>query len=335
VLPIAVDGMGGDHAPHSAVAGAVLAAEAGLPIVLVGDPDALSRAASDAGQTLEGIDVVAASEVIAMDEDPGFGVRRKKDASMVRAAELVRDGHASAMVGAGNTGATMASALLRMGRLRGIKRPAIAALIPEASGARHSVLLDAGANADCTPQLLAQFARMGAVYARVRLGIAEPTVGVLNIGEEAGKGNSLVRETVELLSDTRWQSEVWAIFAGNAEGGDIMTTQVDVIVTDGFTGNVALKSMEGACASISTAAKALLEAAGVDWSADAGLSALWRRLDPDENGGAVLLGVDGVCVICHGASEPRGILGAIQVASELVELGIVGAISAAMAPEDV
>src|SRR5436190_5878196 len=237
MLPIAVDGMGGDRAPAEIVAGAVQAAnELGVPVALVGDPDVL------AGFDTGGLEIVAARETIAMDEDAA-AVRRKKDSSLVRAAEAVRDGRASAMVSAGNTGATMASALLRMGRLRGVARPAIATLIPipDVPGATPTVLLDGGANAECTPAMLVQFAQMGAAFATRRFGIAEPRVGLLSIGEEATKGTPLVKETHPLLA----APGVGVRFIGNVEGRDIMTDGVDVVVTDGFTGNVVLKTLEG------------------------------------------------------------------------------------------
>ena len=181
MLPIAVDAMGGDNAPSEIVAGARLAADEGTPVLLVGRPDEMG----DTG----GLPVIEASEVIAMDAEPGSSVRRMKDSSLVRAAEAVRDGAASAMVSAGNTGATMASALLRMGRIRGVSRPAIATLLP-APGTTPTVLLDAGANSECNPEWLVQFGQMGAVFATDRLGIAEPRVALLSIGEEAGKGAS-------------------------------------------------------------------------------------------------------------------------------------------------
>src|SRR5437016_2103389 len=210
MLPIAVDAMGGDNAPKEIVAGARQAAEElEVPVVLVGQPEAIG----DTG----GLEVIAASEVIGMRDDPAQGVRRKKDSSLVRAAEAVRDGAASAMVSAGNTGATMGAALLRMGRVKGVQRPAIATPIP-VPGTTPTVLLDAGANAECTPQYLVQFAQMGAVFASERYGIAEPRVGLLSIGEEDTKGTPLVKETHALL-----QAGVGVRFVGNVEGRDIMT----------------------------------------------------------------------------------------------------------------
>src|SRR5438445_9657096 len=206
MLPIAVDAMGGDKAPGEIVAGARQAAdELGVPVVLVGQPEAIG----DAG----GLEVIPASEVIGMHDDPAQGVRRKKDSSLVRAAEAVRDGRASAMVSAGNTGATMASALLRMGRLSGVQRPAIATPIP-VPGTTPTVLLDAGANAECTPAYLVQFAQLGAAFATARYGIKEPKVALLSIGEEETKGTSLVKEAHALLAGSGLR------FVGNVEGRD-------------------------------------------------------------------------------------------------------------------
>ncbi|MER3453161.1 MAG: phosphate--acyl-ACP acyltransferase, partial [Acidimicrobiia bacterium] len=185
-----------------------------------------------------GLEVVPASEVIAMDEDPAVGVRRKKDASLVRCAELVRDGKADAMLSAGNTGAAMVAALLRMGRLRGVARPAIATPIP-VPDSTPTVLIDAGANAECTPQYLVQFAQMGSVFAAARYGIASPRVGLLSIGEEPSKGTPLVKEAHKALR------AAGVNFVGNVEGRDVMTDAVDVVVTDGFTGNIVLKTLEG------------------------------------------------------------------------------------------
>ena len=232
MLPIAVDAMGGDHAPDVVLAGVRRAVDDGIPVLLVGPPDL----AHDSD-----IELIGASELIAMDEEPGAAVRSKKDSTLVRAAEAVRDGRASAMVSAGNTGATMAAALLRMGRIKGVKRPAIATPIPVPGGASPTVLLDAGANAEVQPDWLVQFAQMGSVYARTRFQIAEPRVGLLSIGEEPGKGDSLRKEAYPLLS------AAGAInFIGNIEGRDVMSDTVDVAVTDGFTGNVTLKTLEGA-----------------------------------------------------------------------------------------
>ncbi len=307
MLPIALDAMGGDHAPDEIIAGARLAADEGIPVALVG-PSTLDRG---------DFELIEASEVIEMDDDPAQGVRRKKDSTLVRAAEAVRDGKASAMVSAGNTGAAMASALLRIGRIKGVNRPAIATPIP-VPGTLPTVLLDAGANSEVQPEWLVQFAQMGSVYARHRFDIDSPRIGLLSIGEEPGKGDTLRKETFELLNVASGIN-----FIGNVEGRDVMTDDVDVIVTDGFTGNVVLKTLEGGMRAI---VKALFDAFGADPANQAHAEALmpsllplYQALDPDTYGGAVLLGVDGVCIISHGSSGATAINNALHVARDMVE----------------
>lgn len=329
MLPIAVDAMGGDHAPDAIVAGARAAAESGTPVILVGPADLAARV--DIGD----LPMIVASEVIDMDEDGGKAVRRKKDSTLVRAAEAVRDGEASAMISAGNTGATMASALLRMGRIKGVKRPAIATIIPVPDGA-PTVLLDAGANAEVQAELLVQFAQMGSVFSRHRFGLDSPRIGLLSIGEEPGKGDSLRKEAYPLLVEAATGGAL--NFIGNVEGRDVMSDTADVIVTDGFTGNVVLKTLEGG---LKTIVSALLAAFGSDESykphADALMPALlplYEMLDPETYGGAMLLGVDGVCIISHGSSSERAIVNAISVAREMVEADVVGEITAAIRPVD-
>jgi glycerol-3-phosphate acyltransferase PlsX len=325
MLPIAVDAMGGDNAPGAIVAGARRAVdELGIPVVLVGR-------SADLGDT-GGLEVIEASEVIAMDADPGSSVRKMKDSSLVRAAEAVRDGRASAMVSAGNTGATMASALVRMGRIKGVQRPAIATPIPVPGADTPTVLLDAGANSECNADWLVQFAQMGAVFAKQRFGIASPRVGLLSIGEESTKGNPLVKETHKLLAEGSWIGETGAQFIGNVEGRDIMTDDVDVVVTDGFTGNVALKTLEGSLKSI---INSLLAAFDSSDEARAAAAALWPSLmplydslDPENTGGAMLLGVDGVCIISHGSSSDRAMVNAVRVAADMVNANVVGHIAA-------
>lgn len=321
MLPIALDALGGDRAPGEILAGARRAVELGIPVVLVGPADLADRG---------DLPLIEASEVIAMDEDAAHGVRRKKDSTLVRAAEAVRDGKASAMVSAGNTGATMASALLRMGRIKGVNRPAIATAIP-VPGSTPTILLDAGANAEVQAEWLVQFAQMGSVYARHRFGIAAPRVGLLSIGEEATKGTPLVKETHALLLDTPGID-----FIGNVEGRDVMTDNVDVVVTDGFTGNVVLKTLEGGLKAVISA---LLSAFGstpeYQEHANALMPALlplYEMMDPETYGGAMLLGVDGVCIISHGSSSAKAIVNALKVAHELVEADVVGQLRAAVAP---
>lgn len=319
MLPIAVDAMGGDRAPGEIVAGAHQAADAGIPILLVG-PEGLEGAGE--------LPVFVASEVIEMDDDPAQSVRKKRDSTLVRAAEAVRDGKASAMISAGNTGATMASALLRFGRITGVARPAIATPIP-VPGGTPTVLLDAGANAEVQAEWLVQFAVMGSVYATQRFGVENPRVGLLSIGEEPGKGDTLRKEAFELLSAAPYIN-----FIGNVEGRDLMTDDVDVVVTDGFTGNVVLKTLEGA---LKTVIGALFEAfAQPDYKEAAkslmpALLPLYDTFDPDSTGGAILLGVDGVCIISHGSSSARAMLNGIKVAKEMVDTDMVGAIRTAIA----
>ncbi len=327
--PVAVDAMGGDRAPGEIVAGARTAAEGGIPVLLVGRPDDI--AASGAGD----LEVLACTEVIEMHDDPGRAIRGKKDASVLRAAEAVRDGAASAMVSAGNTGAAMASALLRMGRIRGVHRPAIATPIP-VPRSRPTVLLDAGANAECQASWLVQFAQMGAVYARARYGVDEPRVGLLSVGEEATKGSGLVKEAHALLADPAWSRGSGGKFVGNVEGRDVMSDDVEVVVTDGFTGNVVLKTLEGGMRFIE---RALLEAMTATEELRAAFEVLWpavlplvTELDPDSYGGAMLLGVDGVCIISHGSSSANAVVNALGVAREMVEADLVAALASAVKP---
>ena len=316
--PIAVDAMGGDKAPAEILAGARAAAAEGIPVLLVG-PESLP----DRGD----LELLVATEVIAMDEDPAGAVKRKKDSTLVRCAEAVRDGQASAMISAGNTGATMASALLRMGRAEGVKRPAIATPIP-VPGSTPTILLDAGANAEVEVGWLGQFAVMGSVFANARYGIESPRVGLLSIGEEPGKGDTLRKEAYELLSQLQGIN-----FIGNVEGRDIMTPDVDVVVTDGFTGNVALKSLEGAMKTIVKSLFAAIGAPQYKEHADALMPAfleLCAAFDPDSTGGAMLLGLNGVCIISHGSSSARAMHNGIRVARDMVEGDIVGRVRTAI-----
>ena len=331
LLPLAVDAMGGDKAPAEIVAGAIRAVEElGVPIALVGRPEEIGVPGP--------CSVLPASEVIAMDADAGKSVRTMKDSSLVRAAEAVRDGKARAMISAGNTGATMASALLRMGRVKGVARPAIATPIPVPGADTPTILLDAGANAECQAEWLVQFAQMGAVYATSRYGIEAPRVGLLSIGEEPTKGNPLVKETHALLADGAWTAGTGARFIGNVEGRDVMTDDVDVVVTDGFTGNVTLKALEGGMRSL---VNALLAAFDADDEARAAaatllpaLGPLYSRLDPENTGGAMLLGVDGICIISHGSSSATAMVNACRVADEMDRGGVVGRIAEVIRPSD-
>lgn len=323
MLPIAVDALGGDGAPAAIVEGAAEAARLGIPLLLVGDPDRIGDA--------QGLEVVACREVIGMHEDGARAVRRKKDSSLVVAAELVRDGRASAMLSAGNTGATVTAALLRMGRLAGVNRPAIATPIP-VPGSTPTVLLDAGANSSVQPQWLVQFAQMGSAYARARYGIDKPKVGLLNIGEEPSKGTELTKEAYGLL-----QEAPRIDFVGNVEGRDLLSDEVDVVVTDGFTGNIALKTLEGGMRFLREAVFAVMssseEAVAASRTLLPLLLPLAAELDPDSHGGAMTLGLNGVCIISHGSSSPGAIVNAVKVARDMVDQDLVGRLREAVAPE--
>ena len=318
MLPVAVDALGGDKAPAEIVEGAKQAVAAGIPVLLVGPADLADRG---------DLPLHVATEFIDMHEDPASSVRNKKDSTLVVSADLVRDGLASAMISAGNTGATMASALLRMGRIKGVKRPAIATPIP-VPGSTPTVMLDAGANAEVEAEWMTQFAVMGSVYANARYGIERPRVGLLSIGEEPGKGDTLRKKSFELLSAMDNIN-----FIGNVEGRDIMTPDVDVVVTDGFTGNVALKTLEGTMRTIVKELFASIGQPQYKEHADALMPALldlYSKFDPDSTGGAILLGVDGVCIISHGSSSARAMLNGIKVAKDMVECDMVGLIANAL-----
>jgi glycerol-3-phosphate acyltransferase PlsX len=329
-MRIAVDAMGGDVGPPVTVEGAVAAAQEGLAeIVLVGDKASVERELTRQGAAKLPITVRHASQVIAMDEPPSHALRRKRDSSMRVAAELVRDGEAAAFISAGNTGAAMAIAMFTMGVLPGVDRPAIAVPLPNLKG--RTILLDVGANVDPKPRHLVQYAIMGHVYARDILGIVRPRVGLLSVGQEEGKGNELVREVFKTLEGMPLN------FAGNVEGRDLYNGSVDVVVTDGFTGNVALKISESLADMIVHLIREELTRGSM-----AKLGALlvrpafrrfWKRVDYNELGGAPLLGINGVCIISHGASPPRAVKNAIRVAAEWVRTDVNAHIRAALAGE--
>jgi phosphate acyltransferase len=310
VIRIAVDAMGGDRGPEDIVAGALAAASDAVAPIIVGP----------SGFDTGGLELLDAAQVIAMDEKPTEAVRAKPDSSLVTACRAVGEGKADAVVSAGNTGAMLAACLLELRRLPGVRRPAIAVMIPAREG--PSVLLDAGANAEARPEDLLQFAHMGTVFAEDVLGVRNPKVRLLSIGEEAEKGNQLTRDAHELLaaSDLR--------FAGNTEGRDLLVKAGEVVVTDGFTGNITLKLLEGTI-------KAVLEGFREEITATSrgklgGLlirpaaRRLRERLDPDTYGGAYLLGLRGLAVIAHGNSSRRAIENAVRLAARGVERDIVG-----------
>jgi glycerol-3-phosphate acyltransferase PlsX len=317
---IALDAMGGDRAPAEIVAGGLrAAAELDVDMLLVGQPDAIAAHLPD-GAAPAGVEVLAASEVIAMDDEPAAAVRTKKDSSLVRCAKAVNDGQAQAMVGAGNTGATMASALLGMGRIRGVHRPAIAVPLPVFGAENRSQLLvDGGATIDPQPAWLVEWAVLARAYARVRLGVDEPTVALLSNGEEEGKGDALRKAAAPLLSEVKG-------WVGNVEGRDLLRLSADVILTDGFTGNVALKTVEGALAGLAGLVFGVLDEPAFASVADALKLRMLEAatpLLPDSTGGALLLGVNGVCIISHGASSATAIVNAVRVARDCVEANVI------------
>ena len=323
---VALDLLGGDAAPEVVVDGAVLVAEHSpdVELVLVGpveQAEALLAARGAAGR----FRLVQASQVVGMHEDPARGVRAKRDATVRVCARLVRDGEADAMVSIGSTGAALAAALFTLGRLRGVTRPALAAVVPSAAG--PLVLLDVGATTEATPRLLAQYALAGAALATVRLGIAAPRVGLLSVGEEPGKGDELRKQAHAALAGLPVD------FVGNVEGSDVPHGgRADVVVTDGFTGNVLAKGLEGAATMVTDVLRAALTSApGPEGAALLPvLTQATGHMSPEELGGAVLLGVKGVVVVGHGASTPRGVQSCVRVAVQAAREGLVPRIGAAL-----
>jgi glycerol-3-phosphate acyltransferase PlsX len=316
-MRIAVDAMGGDFAPREIVAGAVRAARELTQItdlILVGDEAAVRAELAKHGPTPSSIRILHASQVVGMDESPASAVRRKKDSSIARSVELVKNGEADALFSAGSTGAAVASCQLKLRTLEGIDRPAIAAVFP--SPTKPFLLIDAGATPDCTPRILRQFAVMGAIYSREILGVANPRVGLMSIGEEDAKGNETTKETFGLLESSPLN------FAGNIEGHDLFEGEIDVVVCDGFVGNVILKTSESVGHAISTWIKQeftrnpvrilgalLLRGA---------LKAFKRKINPEAYGGAPLLGVNGICIIGHGSSSAFAVFNGLRAAADAV-----------------
>ena len=329
MVTIALDAMGGDHFPRPEVEGALQAAKTfGVRVILVGREEAV-RKELDRHPGWESLPVAIrhASEQITMDDSAGKAVRAKKDSSIRVASRLVKAGEAQGMVSAGNTGAVMATAKMVQGMLRGVDRPALASAFPTVTGGA-AIMLDVGANVDCTAKMLAQFAVMGSAYARMILKHSEPRVGLLSIGEEEHKGNSLTHEAFPLLKALEHVK-----FIGNVEGRDVYTGDVDVIVCDGFVGNVALKTSEGLVEAIrqmlrESMVKTPTRKLGAFLSRGA-FADFRKRVDYTEYGGAPLLGLNGICVICHGRSNAKAISNAIRVAKEFVE----GKIDEAVASE--
>jgi len=311
VIRVAVDALGGDSAPEEVVAGAAEAASPEIQPILFGP----------AGLETHGLELVETTQEIAMDDKPAEAVRAKPDSSLVAACRAVGSGEADAVVSAGNTGAMLAACFLELRRLQGVSRPAIALVIP--SEPRPSVLIDSGANADARPEHLLQFAHMGSVFSEEVLGVPDPQVRLLSIGEEPEKGNQLTLEAHELLAGAEGLN-----FAGNTESRDLLRGAADVVVCDGFTGNVALKLMEGTIKAVLDALRE--EITSSRRSRVGGLlvrpaaRALRKRLDPETYGGAYLLGLRGLAVIAHGNSSRRAIANAIRLAARGVEHDVVG-----------
>ncbi|CAC5341714.1 MULTISPECIES: phosphate acyltransferase PlsX [Planktothrix] len=316
---IAIDAMGGDHAPADIVAGALMAQEKwDVEVLLVGDPDQIEAALKHHHSKLPLSQIIPAEGTIEMHEEALSALKRKPKASINVAMNLVRQKKADAVVSAGHSGAAMASALLRLGRLPGIDRPAIGAVLPTMKPDSPVLVLDVGANVDCRPKFLEQFAVMGSIYSRYVLGTSEPKVGLLNIGEESCKGNDLAIRTYQLLEN---HPEI--AFNGNAEGRDVLTGKFDVIVCDGFVGNVLLKFAEGVGEAV---LQMLKEELTSGLQAKLGTTLLKpslmrfkQRVDHVEHGGALLLGVAGVCIISHGSSKAATIANAVRLAKEAID----------------
>jgi glycerol-3-phosphate acyltransferase PlsX len=318
-MRVAVDAMGGDHAPGEIIKGSLAALEENqdLQIILVGKETLITPLVPS--ELLDGnnarITIQNCEEVIGMQEHPATAYRRKKDASITVATKLVKEKKADAVVSAGSTGAQMVTGLFGLGRLKGVDRPAIVITIPTLNGIK--VILDVGANADCKPENLLQFAQMGSRYAQEIIGIKKPQVGLVNIGEEETKGNELTLKTYELLKENEKID-----FKGNIEGRDILTGKADVMVCDGFVGNIILKVIEGTAGTLFALLKEEftrdLKSKLAAIILKPSLKKLKGRLDYSEYGGAPLLGVNGVSIICHGSSKSEAIKNAIRVAQDCV-----------------
>ncbi|HYO54701.1 phosphate acyltransferase PlsX [Archangium sp.] len=323
-MRLVLDAMGGDHAPAAPVEGALLFAREHPEheVVLVGDVARLREPLARAGGAPGNVRLHHASEVVEMEEHAISAIRRKKDSSLRVGFELVRRGEAEALVSAGHSGAVMAGALLVLGRIPGVERPAIATLLPALEGVGRCLLLDAGANVECRPVHLAQWAVLGTAYVRARLGIARPRVAVLSNGEEPSKGTSLTREASELLRASDLD------FTGYVEGKDLFSGNVEVVVTDGFTGNVVLKTSEGVAAAVTGLLRSAIERrGGLPEKLGARLlqptfTGLKKMMDYAEYGGAPLLGIEGVGIVAHGRSSPRALQKALEAALQTAQAGL-------------
>ncbi len=317
-IKIAVDAMGGDYAPASVVTGAVQAAKNGVSVILVGDRVRVEEELKKHDTKGLSIPIVHASEVVGMAEPPAQAIRKKKDSSIRVCFELVKEGRADAVVSAGNSGSALAAGIMVLKRLSGVSRPAIAVCVPTMM--EPAVVLDVGGNVDCKPLHLLQFAIMGSIYAKYMLGKEKPRVGLLSNGEEEEKGNELTKQTHELLKKTSLN------YVGYIEGKDIYRGGIDVVVTDGFVGNVVLKLSEGLVEAVVKMLKKEIKArflAKLGYIlAKPAFDNLKKKIDYAEYGGAPLLGIDGVCIISHGASSSKAIKNAILRAKEYVESGV-------------
>ncbi len=322
---IALDAMGGDQAPDAIVAGAIAALRrfGDIRVLLAGPRGRLLPLLSEAGDVMDRLEILQADEVIGMHESPMLAVRKKVNSSLVQAMLAVREKRAGAVVSAGNTGALLAGGMLRIGRIQGIERPALAPVIPGAK--KPFLLIDAGANVDCQPKYLEQFGLMGSVYMKNVMGIERPAVGLVNIGEEAEKGNKLTKETFQLMS-----RQTSYYFAGNAEAREIPTGDFDVVVADGFDGNIILKYTEGIVSAMMGMLKSHLSASKVS-KVGAALSRpayrkFKRSMDYNAYGGAPLLGVEGAVIKAHGASGEQAIMNALRQAREMLVKDVCGKI---------
>ncbi len=322
---IALDAMGGDNAPDAIVAGAVAALRryGDIRILLAGPEARLNALLEDDGDVRGRVEILPAEDVIGMDESPMLAVRKKVNSSMVQAMMAVREKRAQAVVSAGNTGAVLAGGMLRIGRIPGIERPALAPVIPGAK--KPFLLIDAGANVDCQPKYLEQFGLMGSVYMRSVMGVRDPAVGLVNIGAEAEKGNKLTKETYQLMSrQTSYR------FAGNAEARDIPTGDFDVVVADGFDGNIILKYTEGIVGAMMGMLKSYLSTSKVSkvgaTLARPAFRKFKRSMDYNAYGGAPLLGVEGAVVKAHGSSGEQAIMNALRQAREMLVGDVTGKI---------
>lgn len=326
---VCVDAMGGDHAPDVVVEGCARAldADASLSLVLAGPAEVVEPFA----QRYRGrVTPLAATEVIGMGEHPVRAVRKKRDSSIVVGCHAVADGRADAFFSAGSTGACMSAATLIIGRIKGVERPALATIVP--SPVKPIVLLDVGANADCKPEYLVQFAEMGRIYSKLMLGVQHPTIALLNIGEEEDKGSTAAQEAHRLMS------EQVDDFKGNAEGGDLLEATYDVVVSDGFTGNVALKTIEGTAKTLFSALKETMMSSPKNKMAAAVLkpafSELKNSISAETYGGAPLLGLKGAVVIGHGSSGPAAIANGVRAAAEAARNALPASIAQALHLEE-